>query len=85
MYVEMLTVLLLDEDMATIGADQGTDFEVGFILVEPEATYLAQELTTSAGVVVEIGVRRTAAMAYSFGRHRIATTRLNRLEFLAML
>lgn len=85
MYVEMLTVLLLDEDMATIGADQSADFEVGFTFVKPEAADLAQELTTSAGVVVEVGVRRTAAMTYSFGRYRIATTRLDWLEIFAML
>ena len=81
----MFAILFLDKDMATVGTYKGADFEVGFTLVEPEVADLAQELTTSAGVVVEICVRRTAALTYSFGRYRIVPTRLDRLEIFAML
>nr|WP_273479260.1 hypothetical protein [Acetivibrio straminisolvens] len=81
----MLSILLLDKDMAAVWTDKGTNFEVVFILVESKSANLAQKLSTAAGIVIEVVVGCTAAMAYSIGRHGIAATGLDWLKILAVI
>jgi hypothetical protein len=46
--------LLLHKNSAAIRADQGHDFKIFLVLVEPKPADLAQKLTTAAGIVIEV-------------------------------
>ena len=83
--VEVLTVFLLDKNVAAVRADKSTDFEIGLILIEPEFTDLANQLTASAGVVVNIFMRCSATMTHNIIRNGVDTTRFDRFKIFAVL
>jgi predicted HTH transcriptional regulator len=75
--VKVFALLLLDKDSAAIRAYQSPDFEIFLILVKPKPADLAQELTTAAGIIIEVYMRSTAAMADNIMRNRVFTARLD--------
>lgn len=85
MNVEVFAVLLLDKDMPAVRAYKGTNFEVGFILFEPQSTNLTDELATAPGVVIEISMGCAATLAYSISRNRVVAASLYRFEILIVL
>ena len=82
--VEVLTVFLLDKNMAAVWADKSTNFEIGLVFVEPGFADLANQLTASTGVVVNIFMRCAATMAHNIFRNGVATTRFDRLKIFAV-
>jgi len=82
--VEVFAFLLFHKDSAAIRAYQGPDFEIFLILVEPKPADLAQKLTTAAGIVIEVYMRSTAAMADNIMGNRVFTAGFDRFEFLAV-
>jgi len=82
--VKVFALLLLHKDSAAIRADQGPDFKIFLVLVEPKPAYLAQKLATAAGIVIEVYMRSTATMADNARGYRVFTAGLDGFEFLTV-